>query len=205
MSNKRIGLFGGTFDPPHIGHLISAQSIADTLALDEVIFIPASQPPHKLGLSISSAEHRYNMLALAIEDNPKFSIDHVELNKAEPCYTINTVRYFLERYREDKLYWLIGADSLAELPSWYRFEELIELIDIVAAWRGGFENRRVLSELKEKVDGQQYEKLSNGLIRTPMIEISASEIRQRVKENKSIKYLVPSKVQDYIIRNELYV
>jgi len=204
LLNKRIGLFGGTFDPPHIGHLISAEAIADVLALERVIFVPASQPPHKLGLAISSAEHRYNMLNLAIEDNPKFEIDRFELSQNEPCYTINTVRHFLERYSENKLYWLIGADSLAELPSWYQFDELVELIDIITAWRGGFENQRVLAELKEKTGNRQYEKLAKGLIRTPMIGVSASEIRQRVKQGKSIKYFVPSNVEDYIVRNGLY-
>ncbi len=201
----RIGLFGGTFDPLHIGHLISAEVLADELGLDRVIFIPSGRPPHKPDKVITSSEHRYNMLELGIKDNSKFEIDKFELDKAEPCYTINTVKYFLRKYAEHKLYWLIGSDSLAELPSWYCFDELIELIDIISAYRGGFERERVLAELRESVNERQYEKLSQGLIRTPMIEISASEIRKRVKNGISIKYFVPESIEEYIIQNGLYL
>ena len=200
----RIGLFGGTFDPPHLGHLISVQVLAEKLNLDKVVFIPAGQPPHKPDKIISAAKHRYNMLKLVIEGNSKFEVDEFELDKTEPCYTINTVRYFLEKYTGEKMYWLIGADSLAELPSWHRFDELIELIEIVSAYRGGFERHRVLDELRAKTSKIQFDKLAKGLTRTPMIEISASEIRRRVKLGMSIRYFVSYDVETYIMENGLY-
>ncbi len=200
----RIGLFGGTFDPPHIGHMISAESLAESLSLDGVIFVPSGCPPHKFERVISSAEDRCKMLELAISGNSLFTIDRFEVEKEGPCYTIDTVKYFRNRYADDELFLLIGADSLADFPNWYHFEELVELIEIVSAYRGGIERQRVLDELRAKTNEAQFEKLSRGFIRTPMIEISASEIRCRVKEGKSVRYFVMPDVEKYIIEHRLY-
>lgn len=200
----RYGLFGGTFDPVHIGHLISAEFLAERLYLDRVIFIPARIPPHKSNLRITSAEDRVNMLRLATADNPIFWISTYELEKEGPSYTIDTVKYFKSRSSEDEFILLIGADSLSELPDWHRFQELVELIEIKAAYRGGFDPQGVLGRLRMRVSDDVFCKLKDSLVPTPTIEISASQIRQRVRSGLSIKYMVREAVEEYIYRKGLY-
>jgi len=153
--SEKIGLYGGTFDPPHLGHLISAQAMAELLSLHRVIFLPAGQPPHKLCRPISTGQHRLAMLQLALADNPLFQIDDWELSVDGPAYTINTIRYFQAILPGRTLYWFIGADSLADLPTWYRFEELIDAVEIVTAWRGGLDIERELADLHTKLEQRQ--------------------------------------------------
>jgi len=202
--SEKIGLYGGTFDPPHLGHLISAQAMAELLSLHRVIFLPAGQPPHKLCRPISTGQHRLAMLQLALADNPLFQIDDWELSVDGPAYTINTIRYFQAILPGRTLYWFIGADSLADLPTWYRFEELIDAVEIVTAWRGGLDIERVLADLQTKIDQRHYEKLRKNVLRTPMIEISASDIRRKIHAGQSIRYLVAPAVAQYIRREGLY-
>ncbi len=202
--SEKIGLYGGTFDPPHLGHLISAQAMAELLSLHRVIFLPAGQPPHKLCRPISTGQHRLAMLQLALADNPLFQIDDWELSVDGPAYTINTIRYFQAILPGRTLYWFIGADSLADLPTWYRFEELIDAVEIVTAWRGGLDIERVLADLQTKIEQRHYEKLRKNVLRTPMIEISASDIRRKIHAGQSIRYLVAPAVEQYIRREGLY-
>ncbi len=190
----RYGLFGGTFDPIHLGHLITAEVLAEKLSLDKVVFIPAGVPPHKKAIPITSANHRVNMVKLAIKDNPKFTIDLYEINKTSPSYTIETVEYFKRKFPDDEIILLIGADSLPELPDWFKFDELIGIVEIKSAYRGGFDINEVFDRLKVRVSPDQFEKLKNSIIRTNMIEISATDIRTRIREGRSIKYLVPEDV-----------
>ncbi len=201
---QNIGLFGGTFDPPHLGHLISAEVLADALSLDQVIFIPSGNPPHKKDLTITSGEKRMAMLRLAIADNPRFVISDWELQQKVATYTINTVLYFQKTHPTARLYWLIGADSLHDLPNWYEFEKLIESVDIVTAYRGGLEIEKILSGLKNRLTNVQFEKLRKNLIKTPMIEIAAHELREKVRNGLTIRYLVPSAVEYYIRQEGLY-
>jgi len=201
---QKIGLFGGTFDPPHLGHLIIAQSLAEQLAIARVIFIPSGNPPHKKNRPVTSGEHRMKMLRLALADNPQFEISDWELSQTAPTYTVNSVPHFQKIYEGSKLHWLIGADNLGDLPNWYEFKRLIDLVDIVTAYRGGIEINDILSGIKDHLDKPQFDKLQKNLIRTPMIEISAHDIRSRVKTGKSIRYLVPPAVEDYIRREGLY-
>lgn len=202
--SQRIGLFGGTFDPPHLGHLILAQSLADAASLDRVIFIPAGRPPHKRTEPISSAAHRLKMLALAIDGHPAFEISTYEINATQPSYTIDTVRHFQATLLTDDLYWMIGSDSLCELHTWRQFEELVKTIDILTAHRGGFDISDVLDVVSKNVSELAFEKLQACIVRTPMIEISASHIRWLVAEGREIRYLVPDAVRDYILREGLY-
>jgi nicotinate-nucleotide adenylyltransferase len=201
----RIGLYGGTFDPPHAGHLISAQIVAETLNLSKVIFLPAGQPPHKTNLAITPVHHRLKMVELAIADNPRFELCDWETRQPGPNYTIQTVRHFQELMQpNNEFYWIIGADSLADLPKWFEFESLIETVSIATAFRGGFEIERIFEELKPKLSPAHLEKLRKNLVKTPMIEIAAHELRSRVQRGLGLRYFVPPSVEDYINKEGLY-
>jgi len=201
---ENIGLFGGTFDPPHLGHLISAQSLAEQLDLARVVFIPSGNPPHKRDQSVSNGQHRVNMLKLAMADNPRFEVSGWELEQNSLTYTIKSVCHFQEAFAGSRLFWLIGLDNLADLPNWYQFEKLIDMVDIATAYRGGLDLEKVLSSVRAKLSGSQFDKLRKNIVRTPMIEIAAHEIRGRVKAGLSIRYLVPPAVEEYIRREGLY-
>jgi nicotinate-nucleotide adenylyltransferase len=201
---QNIGLYGGTFDPPHLGHLVSAQALAEALALDEVIFIPSGSPPHKKDRAITSGPRRMDMLRLAIADNPRFGTSDWELLQKAPTYTINTVLYFQKVYPAARLFWLVGADSLHDLPSWYEFERLIDQVEIATACRGGLDIEKILAGLKARLTNPQFEKLGQNLVKTPLLEIAAHEIREKVRSGKSIRYLVPPAVEQYIRQEGLY-
>jgi nicotinate-nucleotide adenylyltransferase len=200
----KIGLYGGTFDPPHVGHLISAQTLADELSLDKVIFIPAGHPPHKLHQAISPADHRLKMLQLAVADNPRFEVCDWELHQTGPAYTILTVEHFRSAFPGDTFVWIIGADSLRDLPTWREFRRLIEIVDIATAWRGGVEIETVLADIARTLEPAHFEKLKKNLVRTPMIELAASDIREKIRLGRSIRYMVPDAVERYIDKEGLY-
>lgn len=203
MSN-RIGLFGGTFDPPHTGHLIMAESLRQDAGLEQVIFLPSGQPPHKIDWNITPAPHRLEMVRLAIAGNPQFTLSDWELTQPGPCYTLETAKYFKNRFPDQKFCWLIGSDSLADLPTWHGFEELITTIDILTAQRGGFALDTILNQVSDEVSRRAFDKLKANIVRTPTIEIASRNIRRRVKRGQDIRYLVPEAVRDYILREGLY-
>lgn len=202
--SRKTALFGGTFDPPHLGHLILAESLASEAGLDRVIFIPTGRPPHKPAQQIIPSEHRCRMVSLAIADNPSFEISRWEVDQPTPNYTITTTAHFRRELPDDELYWLIGCDSLAELPTWRQFEQLISQIEILTAWRGGFDVDRALGQLAAKLSPPALNKLKANIIRTPMIELSSSDIRRRVSRSQDIRYLVPEPVRQYINAQGLY-
>jgi nicotinate-nucleotide adenylyltransferase len=201
---RKIGLYGGTFDPPHLGHLISAQTVAEAIGLDRVIFLPVGQPPHKRNHPISPADRRVEMVSLAIAENPIFELSDWEIRQDGPGYTIHTIRHFQQEMAEDELYWIIGADSLADLPTWFEFESLIESTNIVTAWRGGIDLEQVLATLKGQLKPAHFEKLRKNIVRTPMIEIAARDLRTRVRQGQSLRYFVPAAVEAYIDKEGLY-
>ena len=203
MSN-RIGLFGGTFDPPHTGHLIMAESLRQDAELDRVIFLPSGQPPHKIDWNITPAPHRREMVRLAIAGNPQFTISDWELTQSGPCYTLETAKYFKSQFPDQQFCWLIGSDSLADLPTWHGFEELIMTIDILTAQRGGFALDTILQQVSDEVSRRAFDKLKANIVRTPTIEIASRNIRRRVKRGQDIRYLVPEAVREYILREGLY-
>lgn len=186
---SRIGLMGGTFDPPHLGHLLIAEQAREQLELDEVWFLPAAIPPHKSGFS--PAEHRIEMTRRAIADKPGFKLDLVEFERDEPSYTVETMKSLKERYPNDTFYFLIGADSLEALESWYDYETLIRLVTFGAVARPGSRYR-----IPQRADVQTID--------MPQLEISSTDIRERAKRGKSISYLVPPSVEMYIKEYELY-
>jgi nicotinate-nucleotide adenylyltransferase len=196
----RIGVIGGTFDPIHTGHLIIAEEARTRLGLSRVAFVPAGQPPHKLAHEITGPEHRFEMTRLAIADNEHFCVSCVDLDREGPCYTVDTVGLLQDAWgRDAEIHFLIGADSLADLPTWREPERLLRMCRLVAVTRPGHE-----------VDLQALEQQLPGvsslveMLDTPTLDISSTEIRRRAHEGLSTRYLVPDAVARYIVEHGLY-
>jgi len=190
----RICIFGGTFDPPHIGHLLIAQTVCEAEAFDKVIFIPANKPPHKK--NISEVDDRLSMLNLAIEGNPNFEISDLEIKRGGISYTIDTLRSIEESVInvEDELFYLIGSDSLLDLKFWKKPREILKKCNVVVAIRPGFRPSDIPAWILHRI---QFANI-------PRFEISSSNIRKRWRENKTIRYLVTLPVWEYINKNNLY-
>ncbi len=199
-----IGVLGGTFDPIHMGHLIIAEEVRARLYLDEVLFVPAGQPWLKLNNAnvISPAEHRVEMVRLAIADEPCFKLSTMEIERPGPSYTVDTMAELDSQIGDgDKLFFILGWDNLIQLPQWYQPSLLVKLCRLVPLRRVGYPTPD-LDSLEAAVPG-----LSQSLVMldTPQIEISSSEIRARVARGLSIHQLVPEAVERYIIEHKLYV
>lgn len=198
----KIGIMGGTFDPIHTGHLIIGEYARTTLNLDRVIFIPVGLPPHKDNSKVSTSKSRLQMTKLAIKSNSYFYLSSIEVDRKETTYTIDTIKELKNIYKEDELYFVIGGDSLFEIEKWKDFNELINLCKFVVLQRPG----RTKEKMDEKIlELREAYKLELEKIYSPLIDISSTEIRQRVNNNLSIKYLVPESVEDYITNNRLYI
>ncbi|MEK7263424.1 MAG: nicotinate-nucleotide adenylyltransferase [Bacteroidota bacterium] len=189
----KLGIFGGSFNPPHIGHLIIAESVREKLQLDNVIFVPAGQPPHKSSQPMLEAMLRLKLLQLAIASQPQFIIDEIELQRIGLSYSVETLQYFAKKYPHDALYFLIGADSFLELHTWKSPKEICSLATVVVMNRGGI-------EIKNETEFTRLVQF----VRVPNIEISSTEIRQRVAMGKSIRYLVTPSVEEYITTHAIY-
>lgn len=183
---KKIGIYGGTFDPIHHAHLILGRQACEELALDRVIYVPAALSPFKKATH-ASGEARLLMLRAAIEGQLMFTANDCELKRPPPSYSIDTVLEIHEREPDAELFWLIGADNVERLPNWHRFEELNKLVQFVVLDRGCGEK----SAHKHRVVQRN-------------IDISATEIRKRVASGRSIRYLVPKAVEEIIRREKLY-
>jgi len=199
---RKIGIIGGTFDPVHYGHLILAEHIRAEAGLDEVIFIPAMVPPHKQELAITSSSHRFNMAALAVSTNSRFSVSDIEIKAKSISYTIETLKKLDILFQgEALLSFLIGADTVLEIEKWYKFKELLASYDFIVGSRPGYLEKKIsaqIANLNEKYNAR----VSRVVI--PEVDISSTEIRNRIKMGKSIKYLTPESVENYIIENGLY-
>ena len=203
-TSTSVGLYGGSFDPIHFGHLISARSVAEQLGLDRIVLIPSARPPHKLGGVKTAPEHRLAMAKLAVEGDPLFEVSDTELHREGPSYTFDTVRQFRQSLGDDAdIYWLIGGDTLPELPTWYRVRELVQCVRIVTATRPSWSPPAV-SVLEPAVGPDAARALLNDCIVTPGIDISATDIRARVQDGRCTRYLLPDTVRSYIERNRLY-
>ena len=202
----RIGILGGSFDPIHLAHLVMADSCLDLANLDQVHFVVAASPPHKQDRSLAPAEHRLAMARLAIRGNPRLVVDDREMMRSGPSWTIDTIRELLaERPPEDRLYWIIGADSLPELVLWRDFEELLDLVGFITAVRPGHGVEPALAELEPRLGRERVRKLAAGVIHMPLMEISSTDIRQRIRTGRSIRYMVTAPVADHIKRQGLYL
>lgn len=197
---KKYGIFGGSFNPIHYGHLMICEYIKEEMDLDKVIFIPTGNPPHKdLGVS---AEDRYEMVRLAISPNPDFEISDIETTRVNLSYTVDTIRELKKIYKEEKLYFLIGLDSLFQLKTWKKIDDLSQEIEFVVALRPGYIDKE---EINREIDflRDNFGTRIN-LIKTPLYEISSTDLRDRIHEGKSLRYLIPKKVLDYIEESGFY-
>lgn len=202
--STHIGLYGGSFDPIHFGHLISARSIAEQLGLDRITLIPSARPPHKQGVAMTSPEHRLAMTRLAVEGNPLFEVSDMELHRNGPSYTFDTIDQFRSTQGDSAtLCWIIGGDTLPELPSWYRVAELVNRVRIVTATRPGWTPPDP-ALLTPTVGEAATAQLLKDCMVTPRIDISATDIRRRVRDGLSIQFLTPEPTRSYIERNNLY-
>lgn len=197
----RLGVFGGTFDPVHYGHLVAAEEVRYRLRLDKVLFVPAGMPPHKLDHDITPTRHRVAMLELAIASNPGFALSRVDIDRHGPCYTVDTLALLHQEYGPGaELFFLMGMDSLADILTWKDPERLIRLARIVVVGRPGFQAD--VDELDKVLPGAA-ERIC--IVDTPLMEVSSSDIRQRVREGAPIRYQVPEAVEAYIRAHRLYL
>ena len=200
---KRIGLMGGTFDPVHLGHLVTAEAVRTGFELDKVIFVPAGQPPHKTDKNVTPKEKRWLMTELATVTNPWFEISPVELNRTGLSYSADTVSYFRERMDEDsELFFITGADAILEILTWKKLDILFAGCTLIAATRPGFQPKTVSEWLGQQLDPVYLEKVIT--IEVPAMAISSTDVRERVAMGRSIKYLVPETVEQYIHKQGLY-
>lgn len=197
-------MFGGRFDPIHHGHLISARCIAEHLSLAKVVLFPCGIPPHKRSNHLTEGSHRLAMTRLAVEGETLFEVSDFELVRSTPSFTIETVDGYRATLDEPAdLFWIIGADTLRELPAWHRIAELVEKVQIVTAARPDSVLPTV-EHLAVAMGTPAAVRILANRIDTPLIEISATGIRKRIAEGKSIRYLVPDAVRSYIHENRLY-
>ena len=196
----KTGIFGGTFDPPHMGHLILAEEAAEQLELDHVLWVLTPFPPHKRMQKISPVQDRMSMVLLAIAGNRKFSLSRVDIDRQPPHYAAETVSLLRKKSSEDEYYYLMGADSLNDLPTWHAPVEFVSLCDGIG----------IMVRYNEFVDTTALEAQVPGLekklhfMETPIIEISGSDIRRRVESGKQFRYFVPDKIYHYILNHKLY-
>ena len=197
---RRIGVLGGTFDPIHYGHLVAAQEAHDQLALERVLFVPAGHPPHKPNRAMPPAHHRLRMVELAIAADPRFALSRVDVGRPGPSYTVDTLTLLRAEWGpETAFFFLIGSDSLAELPTWRQPRRIIELCELAVLPRPGV--RVDLPRLEAQLPG-----LGDRLHRLtmPLLEISSHALRERVRAGRPITYLTPPPVEAYIREQGLY-
>jgi len=199
MAAVRLGVLGGTFDPPHYGHLLLAEQARELLGLERVLWVPAGDPWRKAETVISAGEHRVAMVSKAIEDNEAFEVDAREIERPGPSYTIDTLASVKEELPELEVVFLLGTDALIDLPNWRDAPRVVQLALLGAAARGG-----------DRLDVAALDALLPGLSRRvvwfqmPRLDISASDLRERAAEGRSLRYFVPPAVEDYIVRHKLY-
>ncbi len=196
---ERLGLLGGTFDPLHIGHLILASIAAEALALDAVWFVPAADPPHKQGRAITPAEHRLAMLALGIAGDSRFALSRIDVDRPGPQYSVDMVALAQALQPQAALFFLLGSDSLVDLPHWYRPDLLLSRCTLGVYRRPGVPLD--MAALEARLPGLHGRVV---WVDGPGISLSASAIRERVRAGQSIRYLVPESVRVYIQAHQLY-
>jgi nicotinate-nucleotide adenylyltransferase len=199
-------LFGGTFDPVHHGHLIVARSLVEQRNAEGITFVPAASPPHKAAAR-AAASDRLAMLRLAIKGEPRFEVCPLELSRGGPSYTIDTLRDLRRQYgSKARFHWAIGADMLEDLPKWRSAEEVLQEARLVVVVRPPWDQHleKLFASLSGHFTSRQVDALRESVVRTPLIDISSTEIRRRVATGGSIRYLVPDAVARYIHEHKLY-
>jgi nicotinate-nucleotide adenylyltransferase len=191
---QRIGMFGGTFNPPHVAHLIGAELAVEQLQLDTLLFVPANIPPHKTDHDIAEAEHRVAMTRLAIAGNPRFAVSEVEIDRSGKSFTIDTIGQLKRQYKPEEFYLLIGLDMLAILESWKDSAAILNEAILSVMLRPGNTLTAIPDELRKQVQ----------VVEMPQLDISSTIIRQRIARNLPIDYFVPEAVGAYIEAHHLY-
>tara|TARA_B100000700_G_scaffold237481_1_gene263668 strand:+ start:63 stop:647 length:585 start_codon:yes stop_codon:yes gene_type:complete len=193
----KVCLFGGTFDPPHLGHLIIAQTIFEAENFDQIVFVPAYQPPHKNGMKISPVDQRLEMLKIAISENPNFIMSDLEIQRKGLSYSIDTIIDYKKQnnLNSDELFYLMGSDSLKQFKKWKDTKKIIDECRVIVAIRPGFRPSDIPNWILAKI---QFASI-------PRIEISSTTIRDRWIDNKTIRYMVTESVWQYINKNKLYL
>jgi len=204
MTNRKIALFGGTFDPIHLGHTTVAADAAKHIGAEKIIFVPAKRSPLKGFLPRAGDSDRLEMIALAIDDNKNFQVSDYELQRSEPSYTLETVRRFQQDYGGGtSIYWLIGADSIDELPLWYGIAELIDECTLSTMFRAGCKPPN-FAKFEDIWGSERVEKLQRNVIKTTLIDISSTEIRDRLAAEDDVSNMLHPAVADYISKHGLY-
>lgn len=193
----RTGIMGGTFNPVHNAHLLIAELAREEFNLDRIIFMTGGNPPHKDG--VISPQHRFNMTHIAIEGNERFIDDDFEINRSEKSYTVNTLEYLKEKYPDDELFFIVGEDSLEDLPTWYEPERILEMCSLLVFPR---KSRETLMGTLNKMTDKFGKRILP--ISAPVIGLSSTDIRNRIRDGKTVKYMIPDRVIEYIKQHNLY-
>ena len=188
------GLFGGTFNPPHLGHLIIAEAMKDAFHLDRVLWMPGYSPPHKSSAGLALPRHRFNMTRLAIAGNPSFQLSDIEVKRKGTSYTVDTLKQLREEQPNTRFSLMIGGDSLAEFLSWKDPDEIVSMVDLLVYPRPKFDGSSIADRYRGKVL----------IADSPLLSISSTKIRKKILEGQSIQYLVPEPVRHYIKTHRLY-
>lgn len=189
----KVGIFGGTFNPVHHGHLVAAEQVREETGLDEILFVPVKEPVHKTENLLAPSLHRMEMLELVCESNPGFTVTGCEIERDGPSYTITTVHQMIEKRPGDEVSLVIGADSFNDFHKWYRWKDIIELVSLVVMQRPG-----------EEIEPERYPEARVRVVQNPRLDISSTDIRNRIAEERSIRYLLPEVVREYIYRKGVY-
>jgi nicotinate-nucleotide adenylyltransferase len=192
----KIGIMGGTFDPIHTGHLIAAERAYEEAGLDEVWFMPAYVAPHKRNIPQADTEHRWNMVKLAVAGNPHFRGTDIELRRKGTSYTAETMEILVREHPDDEFFFIVGADMVMYLPNWHRIGDLARMVTFIGLERPG--NKLKLQELTVELQRKIV------LIPMPLLEISSTDIRNRRRDGRSLRYLVSEPVRNYIEENGIY-
>ncbi|MBI1810645.1 MAG: nicotinate-nucleotide adenylyltransferase [Nitrospirae bacterium] len=215
----KLGIFGGTFNPIHYGHLTAAEEVKEKLGLDKIIFVPSGNPPLK-DKELADAKHRYKMVKLAISKNHSFAVSDIEYKKKDKSYSVDTIEKLRRIYPGARLYFIAGIDAFIDIPNWWQPERLVSLADFIVISRPSYKftglasspylkiNRSILKKLDDAKLQSYKTKLISGrditMLHITPVEISATGIRKLIKRGKSIKYLLPEEVESYIITHKIY-
>ena len=194
---RKIGIIGGTFDPVHMGHLIAADQVLFYSKLDEIWFMPAYKPPHKLNMNISSFEHRVKMLESILILDERYKVCTIEKERSGPSYTFDTMKELVERYPQYSFNFIIGGDMIGNLDKWHHIKELMELVQFI-----GLDRIKYIEDNQTDLEKEILKKVI--MIPMPQLEISSSLIREWVRMGRKLHYIVPGSVEKYIKENNLY-
>jgi nicotinate-nucleotide adenylyltransferase len=205
LRSKRIGVMGGTFDPIHVGHLVTAEEAWEQFQLDQVIFVPSGYPPHKEERKNLDPESRYLMTVIATADNPHFTVSRLEIDRSGPSYTVDTVRELHRLYgKNTEIFFITGADAILEILTWKEPEKVLEECVFIAATRPGYNLKRLEESLPETEKARHASNPRVLVMEIPALAISSTDIRRRVAEGRPIRYLVPEGVLEFIEKNGFY-